>query len=297
MKIHLTESELKKYIVNEIKDILKFRNGFKRYLYDPRTIEYVTEGLTMTFEPNRVIRVISRKFDLEKLGAIIFWNDRTTPNHPVKSLTVNKFVNSTRDYNKLVEICINFRPGFGLTKTSPEELNNIIHTFDACGWMFASILNVASLEEFKNVDKCDYTNKYTPYIMYFRPKFDQKVNINGVPDTCYHICPSRLVPKILKQGLKPKDYGRTSNHTERVFLFYKYPEDWKEQIADNFRKSRADEKYTLLKVDTGYWIANGQKTNNIPKFKFDSLTVSDNYPAIYTFEPIPPQYISILEEE
>lgn len=54
--------------------------------------------------------------------------------------------------------------------------------------------------------------------MYFRPKFDQKVNVNGIPNTCYHITPTRLVNKILSQGLKPKDYGRTSNHTERVFL-------------------------------------------------------------------------------
>ena len=166
--------------------------------------------------------------------------------------------------------------------------------------MFASIQEMVNYKEFKNVDDCDYTQKYIPYKMYFRPKFDQVVNKNGIPNVCYHICPSRLVDKILRQGLKPKDLGRTSNHTERVFLFYKYPQDWKNNIADNFRQSRENEKYTLLKVNTGKWIKDVTQNNvrnDAPKFQFDSLTMSDDYPAIYTFEPIPSQYISVLETE
>ena len=188
---------------------------------------------------------------------------------------VNNPVISTKDYNQLVEIQIVFNK-YGLTRTTPYILKDIIKTFDVCGWMFASIQEMTYYNEFKNVEECDFSQKFVPYIMYSIPKFDQVVNKNGIPNVCYHICPSRLVNKILKQGLKPKDLGRTSNHTERVFLYYKYPQNWKNNIAVNFRQSRTEEKYTLLKVDTGKWIKDVTQNNNkndAPKFQFDSLTM------------------------
>lgn len=294
MRIHLTEKELRNYICDEAKKILNYI--VRENDYTKRDFKYITEGLTMTFEPNRVKRVIQHKYDLENMGAKIAIYDRTTPSHPVKQLEITKPVISTRDYNKLAEITISFSK-VGLTQTNSIILNDIIKTFDVCGWMFASIQDMASYKEYKDINDCDYKNKFIPYKMYFRPKFDQKVNENGIPNVCYHICPSRLATKILQQGLKPKNYGRTSNHTERVFLFYKYPVGWKTEIANNFRESRGDEPYTLLRVDTGSWIKDKTNLNNIPKFKFDSLTMSDNYPAIYTFETIPQKYISILEQE
>ena len=123
--------------------------------------------------------------------------------------------------------------------------------------------------------------------MYFRPKFDQKVKENGIPNECFHICPTKLVNKILKQGLHPKDYGRKSNHPERVYLFLQKPINWKE-IARTFRESR-NEKYSLLKIDTS-------KLYNKIDFYFDSLTMTDN-PAIYTNETIPSQYIIEIDRE
>lgn len=210
---------------------------------------------------------------------------------------MNKPIKTTKDYNKLVEIILAFPMGNGLTKCNPEILNDIIHTFDACGWMFASIQNMNNYENYKDIKSCDYTNKFITYNMYFRPKFDQEVNLNGIPNICYHITPSRLVEKILREGLKPKNNGRTSNHTERVFLFYNYPEDWKTEIAQRFRESGKNEKYTILKVNIGSWINDSEKNGNMPKFRFDSLTMDEYHPAIYTFETIPPKYISILNYE
>ena len=297
MKLTLTENFLKNIIQETIKDYLNC--GFYNDYIENRKFNLIEEGLVMTFEPKRVMKVISNKFDLDSIGCKLTWFNRTSPSHPInKQKGHNDIINSTRDYNQLIEIILSFPKGF--TKANPQILNKIIKTFDVCGWMFASIQEMVNYKEFKNVDDCDYAQKYIPYKMYFRPKFDQVVNKNGIPNVCYHICPSRLVDKILRQGLKPKDLGRTSNHTERVFLFYKYPQDWKNNIADNFRQSRENEKYTLLKVNTGKWIKDVTQNNvrnDAPKFQFDSLTMSDDYPAIYTFEPIPSKYISVLETE
>ena len=297
MKLTLTENYLKNIIQETIKDFLNC--GFYNDYIENRKFNLIEEGLVMTFEPKRVMKVISNKFDLDSIGCKLTWFNRTSPFHPINKQKEHcDIVNSTRDYNQLIEIILYFPKG--LTKANSQILNEIIKTFDVCGWMFASIQEMTCYKEFKNVEDCDYTQKHVPYKMYFRPKFDQVVNKNGIPNTCYHICPSRLVNKILKQGLKPKDFGRTSNHTERVFLFYKYPQDWKNNIVDNFRQSRENEKYTLLKVNTGKWIKDVTQNNvrnDAPKFQFDSLTMSDDYPAIYTFEPIPSKYISVLETE
>lgn len=291
MKIQLTEKELKNIIFEETQRLLNYI--FREYDYSNRDLKYINEGLIMTFEPNKIKHIIERKYDLSTMGARVVIYDRTTPNHPIKQQINNKTIVSTKDYNKLAEIYIAFEK-YGLTKVNPSILKDIIKTFDVCGWMFTSMQDMVCYNEYKNIEECDHTKKFVPYKMYFRPKFDQVVNNNGVPNYCYHITPSRLVNKIVQQGLKPKNYGRTSNHTERVFLYYKYPQNWKNEIANNFRESRENEKYTLLKVNIGKWIKDSEKRNNRPKFQFDSLTMSDDYPAIYTFETIPPQYISIF---
>ena len=167
-----------------------------------------------------------------------------------------------------------------------KTLDDIIHTCESCGWIFASMQNAYTLEEYKEINKCDFTSKQ-PHNMYFRPKFDQKIKENGITNECFHICPTKLVNKILKQGLHPKDYGRKSNHPERVYLFLQKPINWKE-IARTFRESR-NEKYSLLKIDTS-------KLYNKIDFYFDSLAMTDN-PAIYTNETIPPQYIAEIDKE
>lgn len=178
MKIHLTEEELRNYIANEVKNLITCK--FKEYDYTDRVFNLLSEGLIQTYEPNKIKRIIERKFNLSDIGAKIIIYDRTTPHHPIKLQKITKPVNTTGDYNKLVEIYISFKSGHGLTKCDSNILEEIIKTFDVCGWMFASIINMNTLEEHKDINKCNFTNKYIAYNMYFRPKFDQNVNINGV---------------------------------------------------------------------------------------------------------------------
>lgn len=284
MVIPITEDTMRQYVT----EIIETEKYFKRYesLWNKRPFEMISEGLIMTYAPHKLISILNRKYDFQKYGATIKHFDRTQLYHPItRQNNVNEPVKTTQDYNRLIEIKINFK--YGLHYISSEILKDIIHTCECCGWMFASIQNAYTLQEFKNINECDYSSKQS-HNMYFRPKFDQQIKENGISNTCYHICPTRLVNKILKQGLHPKDYGRTSNHTERVYLFLQKPSDWK-QIARNFRESRKEENYSLLSIDTS-------KLYNKIKFYFDSLTMTDN-PAIYTFETIPSQYIREIDRE
>lgn len=283
MIIPITEKSLKQYIKEIIDEELHCR--FYENSWNLRPFELISEGLIMTYAPHKLISILNRKYDFEIYGASVKHFDRTQPNHPInKQNFVNKPVNTTKDYNRLIEIKIYFK--YGLQYIDNKTLEDIIHTCESCGWIFASIQNAYTLEEYKEINKCDFTSKQ-PHNMYFRPKFDQKIKENGIPNECFHICPTKLVNKILKQGLHPKDYGRKSNHPERVYLFLQKPINWKE-IARTFRESR-NENYSLLKIDTS-------KLYNKFNFYFDSLTMTDN-PAIYTNETIPPQYIIEIDRE
>jgi hypothetical protein len=283
MIIPITEESMRQYIT----EIVKTQKYFKTFenLWHKRPFELISEGLIMTYAPHKLVSILNKKYDFSQFNAKVNVFDRTQPSHPInKQNTTNYTVNTTRDYNKLIEIGINFK--FGLQNVDKNILSDIIHTCESCGWIFASLQDMYTLKEYKKIEDCDFETKHT-YNMYFRPKFDQQVKENGIPNECYHICPTKLVDKILKQGLHPKDYGRISNHPERVYLFLKKPFDWKE-VANTFKESR-DDNYSLLKIDTS-------KLYNKMKFYFDSLTMTDN-PAIYTNETIPPQYIIEIDRE
>lgn len=283
MIIPITEETMKQYIeqIFETEKCFKYRND----IWSNRYFNLVTEGLIMTYAPHKLVSILNRRYDFSKYNAKVNFLDRTQPYHPINQQKgTNNTVNTTNDYNRLIEISVHFKKGLG--ESGKELLNDIINTCVACGWFFASLQDMYSLKEYKDIETCDFNEKHS-FNMYFRPKYDQQVKENGIPNECYHICPTRLTPKILKQGLHPKDYGRTSNHPERVYLFLKRPLNWKE-IANTFKESR-NEEYSLLRIDTS-------KLYDKMKFYFDSLTMTDN-PAIYTNETIPPQYITEIDRE
>ena len=283
MIIPITEESLKQYI-QEIVETEKYSKRYENF-WDNRPFELISEGLIMAYAPHKLISILNRKYNFSKYGASIKIFDRINPNHPINhQKKLKKPITTTKDYNRFIEIAINFK--YGLQLIDCKILNDIKHTCESCGWIFASMQNAYTLEWFKNIEDCNYNSKQA-HNMYFRPKFGQQVKENGIPNACYHITPTKLVNKILKQGLHPKDYGRTSNHPERVYLFLQKSLDWK-QIARTFRETR-DEKYSLLKIDTS-------KLYNKIIFYFDSLTMTDN-PAIYTNETIPPQYINEIDRE
>ena len=66
MKLTLTENYIKNIIQETIEDFLNCR--FYNDCIENRNFNLIEEGLVMTFEPKRVMKVISNKFDLDSIG-------------------------------------------------------------------------------------------------------------------------------------------------------------------------------------------------------------------------------------
>lgn len=280
----ITESQLRNYITEIVKEYIEKYTTEDNW--NNRPFKFINEGLIMSYAPKQLKEILERYIVKLNLNCNITFFPRNDNKHPITKQHVDiKNPLTTDDYSKLIEIQIHFKKG--INSDEIDNINKLINISNTCGWMMSSIQDCYTLKEYKSINLVPIdSNK--PQVIYLRPKFDQKVQENGIPNKCYHITPLRLLDKILKQGLHPKDFGRTSNHTERVYLFYNKPNNWK-QIANLFKQSRKNEKYCLLEIDTS-------KLYNKIDFRFDSLTMTDN-PAIYTFETIPPQYISIIDKE
>ena len=129
MMIPITEKSLKQYIKEIVDEELHCK--FYEDLWDLRPFELISEGLIMTYAPHKLISILNRKYDFEKYGASVKHFDRTQPSHPInKQNFVNKPVNTTKDYNRLIEIKIYFK--YGLQYIDNKILEDIIHTCESC---------------------------------------------------------------------------------------------------------------------------------------------------------------------
>ena len=280
----LNEKLIRKYVNETIKSGLAER---LLNLFDNRMI--VSEGLTMTYSLNRIKKIITQKYNLKSIGCNFGYINKNRANDFTTMLrnANSKTDKTTRDNNSWMEVSLTFLYGI---KCDKNVISDIIHTMDVCGWYFAGLIDINNLNTYKTFDNTIYQNYIKrPCKLLFYPKFNEEVKTNNINKVCYHICPSRVVDKIMKQGLTPRNNGRVAAHPERVYLFLNKPRNWK-QIANNFRQSGNNERYTLLSINLTDMINKGVK------FYFDANTMTDN-PAIYTLEPISPSCINVEDEE
>lgn len=103
----------------------------------------------------------------------------------------------------------------------------------------------------------------------------------------YHITDRKYLDKILRTGLRPKvsnaEKGMYRYFTERVFLI-SHSEDIEEDI-ENVIYDTDIQDYVILKIDVS-------KLNIT--FWFDDASEGN---TIYTYESIPPKFISVISEE
>lgn len=285
MKI-IKESELREMIRERINEELN-----KPYVYEywnKLNKYYVTEGLTVTYDSRKTVNILRNKYDFKSLGVTLeHLNDNREEVHS------NNDRKTTRDSNAWYHIGLYFQ--FGV-KDNADIVYDIIRTCNACGWFLSDCTYFTrngmeqniNVKNDKSVDFYDEKLKKTPVKLLFRAKFNAEYKPKSVPEFLYHICPTRVVNKILQQGLTPRNNGRIASHPERVYLFIDYNTLW-EEIASQFRISGNDEPYSYLEIDT-------RKIDNMPKFYYDS-NVMRNHPAIYTLEPIPPTSIKVIDQQ
>lgn len=281
---------LNKNVIDEIiKDVINnFIDESIRYdMWSNHSTSIISEGLIFSYSPNKLNKILNNRYNLKELGIKLAVLPMTSgkPEELVGNI-VNKQNRTNNDFNELVFFKIMFINGFNV---GVDIIKDIIHTMESCGWFLSHIdaqrigqiykeINNDILESIKNL-KCSFI---------FEPKFSTNISKKNLPPFCYHIAPTRVVEKILKQGLTPRDNGRVANHDERVYLFINKPNNW-HYIADRFRESGMNEPYAILSIDMS-------KISNNTMFYQDTNVMTNN-PAIYTYEPIPPNSINQIDSE
>jgi hypothetical protein len=123
-----------------------------------------------------------------------------------------------------------------------------------------------------------------PFAIYFDAKYDQEISKKAMPDIIYHISPSVHVKKILKIGLVPKTKNKLSTHPARIYFTTSLNSVKGLLGNDAFKKST---EFTIFAVN----FADMKKTRKVRFFSDPAYSVN----GIYTYENIPPKYLSIYE--
>jgi len=275
-------------IVESVKHVLESSFSIPLYSFFEKR-KLVSEGLTMTYAFPRLREIIRRRYNLNNIGCTFEAFDKNKDNDMLIMFRnrSNKADKTTRDNNSWFEVTLFFRNGI---RCDYATITDLIHTMDACGWYYAGLIDTRNYSVYNTFNENLFNDyRYRQCTLVFYPKFNEEFKPSSLNDYCYHICPVRVLDKIMEKGITPHANGRVVGHPERVYLFLNKPDKWK-RIANTFRQTGKNEKYALLMVYIRDMIEKGIK------FYFDENTMTDN-PAIYTLEPIPPQNITVVDKE
>lgn len=268
IKIRLTEDDLCE-IIGQVIESLGYK---KQYLLEYDVMReclnnaIITEGLVKTFSYTDVRKV------LLNLGIA---------RYGIRVSTLPFFKYSNHEGKRPVQIILIFTNG--ISDIPIEYIDDIFHKMDVLGWYFASVIGHGKVFDYDELSSIEGSISCV-----FEPKFDVLLGDDDIPNTLYHILPSRLVDKVMKKGLVPKSGSMFTNHPERVFLFMENPSDMLDSITASFNNGKGiDEEYTVLKIDYG-------KIRQGNKFYIDP---NSNYiNACFTLEPIPPFAIEVAQD-
>jgi hypothetical protein len=149
-------------------------------------------------------------------------NNQYAKDSVFKTVTGNG-LKTTQDSDNWFHITVMLKYGIG---DNTKEISDFIKTCDACGWYLADCiyydindteteLKVTKAPEFQNQELLK-----TPTKLDFRAKFNKEYKQTSLPRFLYHVTPTRLVDKIIRQGLTPRNNGRIAHHPERVYCFW-----------------------------------------------------------------------------
>ena len=287
MQIKLTETELKNIIKECVNDWCNL------YYYDTSIFgnhkRLMNESLIRSYAPGKIRSMLKRNPKYHNIGISHIQFIQKDDNvgeftNVIKQFTdTSKYNTSELDYLYHFEIL--FNKGI---KCDINIINDIIEFMWKCGWNFMCLKDNKTNTVNKQITN-ELISNSTNCSLLFEPNYTKTINSDRLPNECYHITPISLLPSIMRSGLQPKNNGREVNHQERVYLFVDYDNEWKNTIAQGFRKSGRNEPYVLLSV-------NISSLKNKMDFYVDSNFMNGN-DAIYTLESIPPQFIKVIDKE
>jgi hypothetical protein len=128
------------------------------------------------------------------------------------------------------------------------------------------------------------------FAIYFDAKYNQEPSQNDIPNTLYHISPSKHDKKILKIGLCPRHKDKMSAHPDRIYLALSLKAAAGLLTNPPFLIDKDGNKinnFTIYKIDV-LRLKNDQNM----KFYRDMMYANN---GIYTHDNIPPQYLTIVK--
>lgn len=254
-------NEIKSMMVRMGEKLPSYDNGssFYKKIEETKLPFILNEGLISSYPTERVISSISNIFDLKTSEMTNYLSLRDKVNGK-SSHSYNGEIYKINDANTDAE-------KIKLILYNNDLLDDINFYFKKYGWDCAEIGD----------DVYIYEKKFDTSVLV-------KQLINFGADYLYHITTKNLEEKILKQGLIPKNKGNNgfNDSLERTYLFLNEPTD--DKLMD-FYAYKFSQPVILLKIDL-------LKLNQWAKLYFDPR-MDD---ALYTYEPIPYNAISIINE-
>jgi hypothetical protein len=135
----------------------------------------------------------------------------------------------------------------------------------------------------RNDLKFDIFNQNDTFTIWVNKKFDYE---NGIPVNLYHITYKRHLNKIKKQGLVTKTKNIIEKYPVRIYFFLDIDDAKNYTILRDLYSEELSE-FVLLEIDMR--LIKKIKLYQDPKFDKDTM-------AIYTYDNIPPNAITIIEE-
>lgn len=250
-KIIINEDFLKKITFRDIEDL--------DYVISKQLLD---EGLVKSYDADSIIRMFNKRFANSGYSYNIF-KYKNTP-------TSDDVLDFENESTLIVK----------LERSSPKEFIGEIKKFmRTCGWLITQDLRIDDNDQ--------------SIILEFDPKFatDATQYVRSHMNVLYHAAPNKVVDKILKQGLTPRE--STNGYFQydgRVYLMMGDElSPTQVQIMDNvidYHKKMGKDEY-----NNGYSILmiNLNKVPEDVKFYIDAAACD----AVYTRNTIPPQAITI----
>jgi len=217
------------------------------------------EGLIMSHESFRVIRILNKKYKYL--------------NSKVMHLHKDNIKIHISHFNKKIN------------KSFLADIDNFIHLTDTLGWFISNIqfTNISGTHSIP-FDFAELTDMYNDNDIFDLNIFlEAKFNLKPrkLPKLLYHIAPTENRNSIMKHGLKPKSNNKMFGYPERLYFFT----DIKmlDYQIKNFKNVNEVEQYDVFEIGGG--LVSQLRFLIDPKLKG----------AVYTLEPISKYDIKLID--
>lgn len=168
-----------------------------------------------------------------------------------------------------------------------EKLKKLLESMNNLGWEPSHFMYGNDDYKFDEEHYLDSIKKFKNWIsLYFEAKYNVELSGDNLPNEMYHLTSKRHLDKIQKIGLAPKSKEKIAKHSERIYLANSL--DGIKALLNNDKFYPGEIGFVVLSINIGELLK-----RRVIKF-FEDPMFSDY--GVYTYENIPPQFISIEKE-